>query len=460
MKIIPAIILMLLANLAMAQSKIWTKAEAEKENFHIDALPISYTEANVTPEMFQEVMQMLNESSTSVLSSKQDPAISIFMQVLVNVEGKIDYLIFDAERSKGYNQDSINQPLKKVFVAKAKTWQMSVKPEKPFQFLTLKVFGKQVVQREIRRTDSSVVTIEDAQVFIDTLKIKRLFFNQLELTALPPVVYRFPNLEELYLSGNEFEKLNIDFSRLPKLKQLHIQNNKLTSEGLFLSKNKTLEVLNLRENKFTDIPLAASSCLKLSSLWLGGNNLMALSNRSFRKLRQVKDLNFYKSNLAVLPKGIKKMKNLEVLDLYYNKFESLPNSLTKLKKLTHLAVSYNQLKTLPPKMDRLKNVHTFYAHHNRLSALPESVSKMSKVNILDLGFNWFTNFPVEVVSLKDLKELDISSNNFAAFPDKLLDIKKLDKVYMQGNPFVKDDIGTKYQQQLGVLKQKNVEVFY
>ena len=111
-------------------------------------------------------------------------------------------------------------------------------------------------------------------------------------------------------------------------------------------------------------------------------------------------------------------------------------------------------------MDRLKNVHTFYAHHNRLSELPESVSKMNKVNILDLGFNWFTNFPAEVVSLKDLKELDISSNNFSAFPDKILNIKKLDKLYLQGNPFVGKDMDVKYEQQLGVLKKNNVEVFY
>lgn len=459
MKIIPLFILLLFAGNLKAQSHIWTREDAKKANFHVDLLPVSYT-TTFPLETSEEFSEKLGECMGSVLSERADPGIGVFVQVLINDRGSVDYLIFDAEQSKGYNRDSLNQLLKTAFEKDLTKWQMASKPEKPFQFMTFRFFGKRIVHREVRQADSSVTTIKDAQAFVDTLKIKRVFFNQLELTAMPDVVYRFPNTEELYLSGNNLEKLVIDFARLPRLKQLHLQNNKLTGEGLVLSKNKTLEVLNLRENKLTDIPAAARNCKKVSSLWLGGNQLKSLSNRSFRKLKQVKDLNFYKSELVVLPRGIRKMKNLEVLDLYYNRFESLPNSLTRLKKLTHLAISHNQLKTLPAKMNRLKNVHTFYAHHNRLSVLPESVAKMRKVNILDLGFNWFTNFPAEVASLQDLKELDISSNNFPDFPAKLLDIKKLDKVYLQGNPFVGKDMDIKYEHQLGVLKGKNVEVFY
>lgn len=459
MKIIPVLILLLFAGNLKAQSRIWTREDAQKADFHINLLPVTYT-TEFSLEITKGLHEKLDEWLGSVLSARADPGIGVFVQVLVGDKGRIDYLVFDAEQSKGYNKDSLNQVLKAVFEKNVPQWQMAPKPEKPFQLVTMQFFGKRVVHREVRRTDSSVTTVKEAQAFIDTSKIKRIFFNQLELTALPDVVYRFPNTEELYLSGNNLTVLSIDFARLPRLKQLHLQNNKLTEKGLVLSKNKTLDILNLRENNFADIPAAARNCKKMSSLWLGGNKVKSLSNRSFRRLKQVKDLNFYKSELVVLPRGIKRMKNLEVLDLYYNRFESLPNSLTRLKKLTHLAISHNQLKTLPAKMNRLKNVHTFYAHHNRLSVLPESVGKMQKVNILDLGFNGFTNFPAEVASLQDLKELDISSNNFPDFPAKLLDFKKLDKVYLQGNPFVGKDMDIKYEHQLGVLKDKKVEVFY
>ena len=459
MKIILAVIFICLACEVIGQVKIMTREEAQDEKFHPDMLPVSYsTEGDAIS--VQKVQFFLTESLGEVISENADPGIGVFAQVFMNARGGLDYLIFDAEQIKGYSKDSLNKIIKGKFIAVADHWQLRVAPEKPFQIAVFQFFGKKLAYRNVRKTDSSVVDIPYAVAFADSLKVKRIFFNDLELTNLPEVIYRFPNAEELYLNSNKLTEVKIDFNRLPKLKQLHLQNNALTNEGLLLTENQSLNNLNLRDNKFTDIPSEARNCKKLSSLWLGGNSLSALSNRSFRKLKQIRDLNFYKSDLAVLPKGIKKMKNLEVLDLYYNQFEKLPNSLTKLRKLTHLAISYNLLKTLPPKMNRLKNVHTFYAHHNRLSALPESVSRMNKVNILDLGFNWFTNFPAEVASLKDLKELDISSNNFAAFPEKLLEIKKLDKVYLQGNPFVRDDMGTKYQQQLGVLKQKKVEVFY
>ncbi|MCF2443132.1 leucine-rich repeat domain-containing protein [Dyadobacter sp. CY345] len=459
MKIILMIILGLLVNEVLAQPKILTREEATKENFKADDLPVSYSEESITGSM-QDVMKLFDAALAKVLPENLNPGVGVEMQVFVNASGKIDYLIFNVEHSPKYDNDSLNQVIKKAFTASAVTWEMTVKPSKPVRFMGFRYFGKFIVKREVRKTDSSVVTIEDALVFVDTLKIKRIFFNQLDLNSLPEVIYRFPNLEELYLSNNGLEMVQIDFTKLPRLKQLHIQNNVLTNDGLVLSKNSTLEVLNIRENKFTNIPDAARNCKKLASLWLGGNSLSALSNRSFKKLKQIRDLNFYKSELAVLPKGIKKMKNLEVLDLYYNQFEKLPNSLTKLKNITHLAISHNQITTLPPKMNRLKKVHTFYAHHNRLSALPESISKMNKINILDLGFNWFTNFPAELASLQDLKELDISSNNFSAFPEKLLEIKKLDKLYLQGNPFVGKDMDIKYEHQLGVLKKNNVEVFY
>ncbi|SEI76182.1 Leucine rich repeat-containing protein [Dyadobacter koreensis] len=459
MKIILAFFFTLLAGGAVGQARIMTRDEAENKKFHPDMQPVSYsTEGDAIS--VQRLQFFLKESLGTVISEQADPGIGVFAQVFVNAGGGIDYLIFDAEQIKGYDKDSLNKIIKEKFVAVTNSWQLSVAPEKPFQLATFNFFGKKLAYRKVRHTDSSVVDVPYAQAFADSLKVKRIFFNDLELTNVPEVIYRFPNTEELYLNSNRLVDVNIDFSRFPKLKQLHLQNNEITNDGLILSQNNSLNTLNLRDNKLTDIPIAVRNCKELSSLWLGGNSLSALSNRSFRKLKQIKDLNFYKSGLAVLPKGIRKMKNLEVLDLYYNQFEKLPNSLTKLKKLTHLAISYNQLKTLPPKMNRLKNVHTLYAHHNRLSALPESVSRMNKVNILDLGFNWFTNFPAEVASLKGLKELDISSNNFAAFPEKLLDIKELDKVYLQGNPFVSEDINTRYKRQLGVLKEKKVEVFY
>jgi Leucine-rich repeat (LRR) protein len=448
------ILVMLLAQQVSAQIHVWSSEEAKAANFHPDRLPLTYEEKSN-----DEAMDLIHKSFNAVIAEDVDPGIMVITEILINGQGSVDYVIFDLQ-TKGYNTDSINQILKKSLVQSTANWKLTKQPEKPIQITMLTTYGKRIVNREVRQTDSSVINLKDAQACIDTLKIKKIFFNQLELKTVPDVIYRFPNAEELYLGGNSIKKAFIDLKKLPRLKQLFVDGNLLTNESFTLSNNKSLELLNLKENKFTNIPKAVRKCKKMTSLMLGGNKLTHLSNRSFRKLKQVRDLNFYRSELAVLPKGIQKMKNLEVLDLYYNQLEVLPDAIVKLSKLAQLAISYNQLKTLPQNINRLQNVHTLYAHHNKLSELPDNISKMQKIRILDLGYNAFNTFPAEIAFLDSLQELDISSNHLVEFPSTLLEMKKLDKLYLRGNPFVDKNMEKKYANQLGVLKGRNVEVFY
>ncbi|MCF2497301.1 leucine-rich repeat domain-containing protein [Dyadobacter chenhuakuii] len=457
MKAIFSALICLCVQCACAQMKVVSSKNLEKEG--IDPIKIANEYGSEEQSMMTEVMKKTSLIIASAFPENPNPGITVFTQIYVNESGSLDYLIFDLRTGDGYDKDSLDKHAKYAFLTGLDGWKVS-KTGKKFSVVSVRTVGKQPVVREVRRGDSSVVDLKTALVFQDTLKTKRLYLNQLELKTLPEVIYRFPNLEELYLGNNELQAVYIDMARLPKLAQLHLQQNKLTEKSFQITGNNTLYLLNLKENKFTNIPPAIRKCKKLRTLWLGGNQMSALSNGSFRKLKSVQDLNFYKSDIAVLPKGIKKMKNLEVLDLYYNQLKMLPKSITKLKNLTHLAVSYNQIKALPERIDKLSRIHTLYAHHNRLSKLPASITKMQNLKILDLGFNWFTNFPPELTAFVKLQELDLSSNNFPDFPEQLLEIKKLEKLYLRGNPFVKDDAETKYSRQLGQLKSKNIEVFY
>jgi hypothetical protein len=213
MKIISLIFLLFLAGNLKAQSHIWTPEDAKKANFHIDQLPESYSTA-LPMGISEEVHVKLGEWLGSVISANADPGIGVFLQVVVSKTGSIDYLIFDTGQTKGYNRDSLNHVMKSVFEKKVPQWVMTSKPEKAFKFMTFQSFGKRIVTREMRKADSAVTTIKEAQAFIDTLKIKRIFFNQLELASMPDLVYRFPNTEELNLNGNDLTALNIDFSRI------------------------------------------------------------------------------------------------------------------------------------------------------------------------------------------------------------------------------------------------------
>jgi Leucine-rich repeat (LRR) protein len=457
MKILSIVLLCILSLAGIAQPKVLLKKEvSEKELIQL----YSRFPQQGVQENRKQLFSHINSLLTSVLPADPKPGILLTTHLFVTQKGQVEHLLIDLENTKGYNLDSLGRVVKEALLKGLTGWEMSGGPVGPFSATISRFFGKLSVRRDVRKTDSSATDLKMALAVIDSAKIRMLFLNQLDLKSVPDVIYRFPELRELYLGGNQLKSASIDMARLPKLKQLDLHGNQLTNNSLTITRNKTLEILNLKENLFTDIPVSATKCRNLQMLWLGGNSLSALRNGSFRKLKSVKDLNFYKSDIATLPGGIKKMKNLMVLDLYYNKLTALPQSVVRLRNLTQLAVSYNELTDLPRKIDKLKKLHTLFAHHNNLSKLPENIGQLRDMRILDLGYNWYTDFPKEIISFDKLEELDLSSNNFLKFPAELLEIKYLGKLYLRGNPFLTDNTEVKYADQLGSLKSKNIEVFY
>ncbi|WP_229207894.1 leucine-rich repeat domain-containing protein [Dyadobacter beijingensis] len=421
-----------------------------------------------TPYSIQKAFQ---EMYAQMLETDKLQDVTIWNTLLLNAEGKIDYLTFEilSQRFKLVNGKQQREPdnadsLAAIIKAKITPYLTGIKSRrtagKKATLTAFVGFYPSAPKEQNAKKDSVVHGMEEALAVKDTLKVKTLALGRSMLTSVPQVIYRFPNLEELLLTDNDIENLDLDMSRLPKLRNLDVTRNILTEKSIRISRNRSLRLINLQMNMLTDIPAAARNCKKLESLWLGNNRLAGLNNASFKKLKSVKDLNFYKAGLAALPTGIRKMRRLEVLDLYYNKLGTLPRSITRLKRLTHLAVSYNELTALPARIDKMKRVTTIYAHHNHLSKLPARITRMKDLRVVDLGFNWLTTFPAELAAFTNLQELDLSANNFPDFPMQLLQIRKLDKLHLRGNPFLGADAEQKYSEQLSQLKKKNIEVFY
>lgn len=420
-----------------------------------------------TPFSIQKAFQDIYEQ---ILDKDKLKDFTFWNTLFLNKEGKIDYLVFEVGKQpyrgaiSGTDRSVEGDSLSAIIQSKITPFLTNIVSRrhagsKAF-FNVFVSFHPRSPKQEQAKKDSVITGLAEALATKDTLKVKTLTLSQSLLTTIPEVVYRFPNLEQLYLGDNDIENANLDMSRLPKLQHLDLSRNVLSANSIVISRNKSLRLLNLQKNLVKDIPDAARNCRKLETLWLGNNQLTGLTNASFRKLKSVKDLNFYKGDMAVLPKGIGKMRRLEVLDLYYNKLEVLPKQISRLKRLTHLAISHNQINILPARINKMKRVHTFYAHHNHLSRLPERITRMKKLRIVDLGYNWFTNFPPQLVAFTNLEELDLSANNFPDFPMQLLEIRKLDKLHLRGNPFLGADAERKYSEQLSQLKSRNIEVFY
>ncbi len=385
---------------------------------------------------------------------------SLWYNVYVNDAGKIDFFLYEAN-GKETTKDSLRNVLDHELSVPLQEWQLKGAGGKRFVFFGMITTGRPPRIRPIRTGDSLIGTLEDARAEVDTLKIKGLHLNQLELTEVPyDLIYRFPNLEVLDLHENKLTTLNLDMDRLPNLKNLDLRVNQIDPGKLELTKNKSLKILNLHTNGLTDVPDAAHSCKRLESLWLGGNKGLTLGNRSFRRLRTVDDLNLYGCDLTTLPSGLRKLRRLQVLDLYYNQFTELPKSVTKLRKLSHLAVANNQLTALPDRIDRLKRLQVLYAHHNHLGALPGEITRLENLNLLDLGYNFYSVLPVEILKLKELRELDLSGNNLATFPAPLTELVHLEKLHLRGNPFLRQETEQAYLPYIKKLESHPTEVYY
>ncbi|GAB2777551.1 hypothetical protein GCM10027275_20840 [Rhabdobacter roseus] len=448
--------LILYVGVAWAQPQVLTTDEAQKTGL-LEKIKEKYPHAQV-PEGLTP--NLISDKLKAFLPTNPKPGFSIFLQVLISAEGKPDYVFFNVN-SPAAMKDSVTKMILDSLPGRLATWRINNPAKQAFQAMEGFGIGKVPEPRQLRTGDSTLVTLNDARTYQDTLRVKRLLLNQLELSQVPyELVYRFPNLEELDLHGNELTDLRLDLARLPRLRQLDLRGNQLGKGTLALTKNSSLRILNVQANGLVDVPQAARACKGLTSLWLGRNALTGLSSRSFRKLKKLEDLNLYQTKLSTLPPGVRKLRRLEVLDLYYNEFTELPAAVTRLRRLTHLAVANNQLTELPPRIDRLQRLHTIYVHHNRLSTLPSRLAGLNQLTLLDIGYNWFTNFPPEITALRGLKELDLSGNNFQEFPQPLLRITQLEKLYLRGNPFLKENAEQQYGVLFNQIKAHATEVFY
>ncbi|HEV7349988.1 leucine-rich repeat domain-containing protein [Telluribacter sp.] len=468
MKTLLVLALTLTMGTSFAQSRVLTREEAVRNGIDEQVLGNQYMGYRIN-ERGMGAINAFQEEIVKLFKGTPNPGFYLMGTLYADEKGKIDYLIYQIIADHPA-LDSLRQAVKTKLTEGLVGWKFENTKGQAYRFGFSIAIGtrpndllKTVPNwstRKVRTGDSTLATVDDALTFSDTLKVKKLFLNQLNLTELPAVIYRFPNLEELDLHANQLTTIYIDAQRLPRLQKVDLRENKLTNESLTISRNNSIQILNIQRNLFTDIPDAVRSCRRLTSLWIGGNQLTELSNGSFRQLRYLRDINLYQSGLTRLPKGVRKLRRLEVIDLYYNQLVQLPPSVTKLRRLNYLAVSHNQLTELPKRLDRLRRLQVMYAHHNRLSTLPDGVARMPQLRLLDLGYNWYTTFPGEIGKLTTLKELDISGNNLHEFPESLLALKQLEKLYLRGNPFLKGSLDKKYSMLIDQLKTNATEVYY
>lgn len=462
MKILFTALLLSTLSFASAQVTILSFAEAKEQGFTYKKLDSLYRGARTFYEGTQEeyvkeenaLLRRKTQIARKIFGIRTAPA-AIMYHLYTNKTGRFDYLLYEIRGQISPESEKALVDSLRILLNAYRFGVKIISPHVSSHYMNLGLI------RTIPKGDSIISSLEAAQSTTRPDTVKVLALNQLELTAVPDVIYRFPNMRELNLSTNELKSVSIDVGRLPKLRQIWLNSNQLTDSSLHLTKNKTLQILNIQGNHFSDIPQAVKNCRHLKSLWMGYNNLTALNQKSFKKMRRLQDINLYSCGLKTLPKGIVKLRRLEILDVYYNELSTLPSSVSRMRKLQQLALSHNQLTRLPDNLGKLQRLQALYLHHNRLDKLPGSIGKLKSLHILDIGYNQFSTLPHQIGTLHGMEEIDMSYNNLSEVPAPLPHLRQLKKLYLHENPVAQDaTLRERSKAIVQVLEGKNIQVSY
>ncbi|PRQ59416.1 putative protein kinase RLK-Pelle-LRR-XII-1 family [Rosa chinensis] len=285
-----------------------------------------------------------------------------------------------------------------------------------------------------------------------------------------------PNLQILYLAGNEFSgqipaslsnasqlqkldfgennfvgQLPVSFGNFPNLQRLRITKNNLGTNSsndlgfiTSLTNCSDLLQLSLSKNNFGGVlpNSVANLSTQLTQLYLAGNQIEGMIPETLENLSNLIVLSLQENLFTgTIPASLGKLQKLQILYLHSNRLSSrFPSFLGNLTQLFQLTMFENELEgSIPPNIGNCKNLQVMDISHNKLSGdIPSQVIGLSSFSLLlNLSQNSLTGIlPAEVGKLKNINILDISYNNLTGgIPEIIGGCLSLEFLHLQGNHF-------------------------
>lgn len=270
---------------------------------------------------------------------------------------------------------------------------------------SMTVFTEADIDEFAKMNNLSDFTIYDAKVegtasISKLTEIRMLNLGRNGITNVDFVTKEnFPNLTDLYLSGNPIQTVPSSIMEMTELEGLDLSNCSLT--GSFdVSGFTNLGNLYISRNELTEIK-GLDRLIKLTRLSIDGNKLTEIPTLEY--MTQLQDLYIGENELVEIP-GLDKLINLEYISASGNKFKTLPD-LSALTKLKYLYVSNNELESLPD-MQGLTSLTDLLLNGNMLTILP---------NMKGLGITYFNikeNLLTEEEIIAKVPELYATDENW------------------------------------------------
>ncbi len=148
------------------------------------------------------------------------------------------------------------------------------------------------------------------------------------------------------------------------VKTISLENNNLHDAPL-ICKFVELENLFLSGNSFGSLPKGLGDLKQLEYLEANRCGLKRYPNE-VNNIHGLKKLFLQENKIFLVPAAIRKLEKLEELDLSYNKIVDLPDSIGELTKLEVLKLNNNRLTSLPMKLEKLKFLNFISVYGNPL----------------------------------------------------------------------------------------------
>jgi Leucine-rich repeat (LRR) protein len=251
-------------------------------------------------------------------------------------------------------------------------------------------------------------------MFKHLINIESIIFRGSSIGSIQPGTFSsLLKLKQLDLGMNKLKK--IPLNEMKCLEVLKLDSNEIVSiEELFESmeklKSTTLKELGLQCNRLGKLEADSFDCApSLETLYLGGNTILAISDRAFNSLNNLKVLYISWPSRNEWPRISGSFdKNEPFLHIEDNTFSSL-------RSLRTLSLSTCKIQAISNQtFNGLVNLHTLNLSHNNLRRLDDNAfSFLSSLAHLDLSYNKLEAISKSAFNgLVNLIGLNLSSNEF------------------------------------------------
>ncbi|GFS33634.1 leucine-rich repeat protein kinase family protein [Actinidia rufa] len=326
---------------------------------------------------------------------------------------------------------------------------------------------------------------------ISSINIFSIAENLLKGSLPPDLGFSLPNLQGLYVGGNQFYgPIPASLANASGLVQIDISTNYFTGPiPINLGTLPDLRVFNAFSfligtnggDELRNFLNSLSNSTKLESLNLGNDHFKGPLPHSIANLSDsLTELVLVQNHITgSIPLGIGNLENLSLLGLSENMLTgSIPDSIGRLTQLRQLYIYTNNISAeIPSSIGNITQLSILALQENMLEGrIPVSLSNCTNLQALDLGDNRLTDMipaqifglsslsqmlvlsnnyligvlPLEVGNLQNLELLDLSENKLSGeIPASLGSCQVLEYLFMEGN-FFQSTIPTSFKQLKGI----------